>query len=227
MTKSRNILKQRAVWTQQQEAIVLARYPHEKTEKIAADIGQTVEVTFRKAKSLGLKKTPEYLASPDACRLRRDNPSSVAHRFPKGHVPANKGIKGISYPGMKATQFQKGQKTHNWLPIGAELKSPEGYLMRKVTDTGVTRKDYIPVHRLLWIEHHGAIPHGYRLAFKDLNKGNITLDNLELVTAAEMMRRNTIHNLPEELKEVLQLKGALNRRITCHERHNGTKKSPV
>lgn len=39
------------------------------------------------------------------------------------------------------------------------------------------------------------------------------------VTDAEMMKRNTIHNLPEELKEVLQLKGALNRRITCHERN--------
>jgi hypothetical protein len=227
MTKSRNILTPRAIWTKEQEAIVLARYPHEKTEKIAADIGQTVEVTFRKAKSMGLKKTPEYLASPDACRLRRDNPNSVAHRFPKGHVPINKGIKGISYPGMEATQFKKGEKPHTWLPIGTELKSPEGYLMRKMTDTGVTRHDYIPVHRLLWIQHHGVIPAGQRLAFKDLDKTNITIDNLELVTAAEMMRRNTIHNLPEELKEVLQLKGALNRRITCHERHNRTKKSSV
>lgn len=43
MSKNRGINKPRAVWTAAQEAAVLARYPHEKTKKIAADIGMTFE----------------------------------------------------------------------------------------------------------------------------------------------------------------------------------------
>ena len=33
--------------------------------------------------------------------------SGLKGYFPKGHVPANKGKKGISYEGMEATQFKK------------------------------------------------------------------------------------------------------------------------
>lgn len=110
-----------------------ARYPHEKTERIAADIGMTLQQVYHKARSMGISKTPEYRASPDAQRLRRGDNVGAAYRFPKGHVPANKGAKGISYPGMEATQFKKGQKSFNWMPLGSERHSKGGYLQRKMT----------------------------------------------------------------------------------------------
>lgn len=227
ITKNRGILAPRKVWSDDEIALLKKRYPHERTENIARDLGISVDKIYAKAAWMGLSKTSEYLASPDACRLRRDNPNSVAHRFPKGHVPVNKGIKGISYPGMEATQFKKGQKPHTWLPIGSERMSKEGYLQVKLRDTGVTRHDFMPVHHLVWELHRSAIPEGHRITFIDGDKTLIVIENLEAVSIAEMMRRNSIHNLPEELKEVLQLKGALNRRITCHERHNHIKKSSV
>lgn len=62
----------------------------------------------------------------------------------------------------------------------------------------------------------------------DLNKAMLTPKELHhLQLCIDTMKRNTIHNLPPELKEVCQLQGALNRRITCHERRKRTEKTPV
>lgn len=219
MTKSRGIHKPRVVWTEGQIEQMRSRYPHEKTEKIAADIGMTLERTYRKAIRMGLRKTAEYMDSPDAGRLRRDNPKSVEFRFKKGIVPHNKGVKGVCHPGCVATQFKKGQKSHLWMPLGSERYSKGGYLQRKIADTGYPPRDWKGVHILLWEQHNSPVPQGHAVAFRDGDKTRIAIGNLELISRADLMKRNTVHNLPEELKEVLQLKGALNRRITCHERN--------
>jgi len=216
MTKSRGILGPRHKWTPLQLEALREWFPHTKTAKVADALGLTVELVNRKAYRLGLKKTPEYLASDDACRLRRDAKAGILYRFPKGNQPWNKGVKGVSYPGSEATQFKKGQKSHTWKPLGTERLSKEGYLQRKMFDTGCTRRDFVAVHHLLWREHFGEIPEGHKIAFKDGDKTNIVIGNLELVTDAEMMRRNTIHNLPRELKQVIQLNGAIKRRIKKH-----------
>lgn len=216
MTKSRNMNKPRAVWTDEQTAIVRARYPNEKTETIALDVGKTTEQVFRRAITLGIKKTESYLASPDACRLRRGEHVGLATQFKKGSVPVNKGVKGIRYPGTEATQFKKGEHPHTWLPIGSERWSSDGYLRRKMTDTGYPPRDWVAVHILLWQARHGAIPKGHKVVFKDGDKKNIAPENLDLLTNAEMMKRNSVHNLPKELKQVIQLTGALKRRINNH-----------
>ena len=214
MTKSRGIFPPKVFWTAEQEEVLRARYPHEKSEKIAADLGKPVHKIYAKANRIGLKKTPEYLASPDAQRLRSGDNVGAAYRYPKGHVPFNKGVKGVCYEGCKPTQFKPGRLPHTWTQIGTERLSKEGYLQRKITDTGVTRRDYVAVHHLLWIEHNGPIPAGHAVAFKDGNKQRISLDNLELVSRAELMRRNSYHNnYPKEVAQLIQLRGALQRKI--------------
>lgn len=54
---------------------------------------------------------------------------------------------------------------------------------------------------------------GNALTFRDGNKQNTTLDNLQLVSRADLMRRNTRHNLPPELNELIGLRAALVRKI--------------
>lgn len=60
------------------------------------------------------------------------------------------------------------------------------------------------------------------MAFKDGNKQNCDISNLELVSRIEMMKRNTIHNLPSDLKELVQLKGRLNKQINKRDNHEHT-----
>jgi hypothetical protein len=129
---------------------------------------------------------------------------------------------------MRETQFKKGQMhgqaQRNWKPIGSERISKDGYLERKVSDEDYShlpadeanrkrQRRWVAVHRLVWEEANGPIPAGHKLAFRNGNKRDIQLDNLECVSDAEWMRRNTVHNLPKPVARAVQLLGALNRQI--------------
>jgi hypothetical protein len=164
---------------------------------------------------MGLRKSAEYLASADACGLRRGNNVGATTRFGAGHVPANKGLRRPGYsPGrMASTQFKPGQKPHTWKPIGTTRLSKDGYLQRKVSDTGYPPRDWVGVHILTWQKKHGPVPKGFAVAFKDRDRTHISLDNLELISRRELMQRNTIHNYPPELTEVIRLGAALKRRL--------------
>jgi hypothetical protein len=183
-----------------------------------------VAQVYAHASTMGLKKSAEFLASVCrelGARLAR-HPSAIAHRIQPGNVPVNKGVRSPGYaPGrMAETQFKKGQMPHTWKPIGSMRHDDDGYLQVKVSGTGYPPRDWRQVHRLLWEELHGPLPspNTHALVFKDGDKTNIMDANLELITRAELMRRNTIHRLPRELVEVIQLKGSIKRVITCRKR---------
>lgn len=101
--------------------------------------------------------------------------------FEKGRVPANKGKKGISYPGMEATQFKKGQKPINHRPVGSERVNVQGYVEIKVAEPSKWRLK----HQVVWEKHNGPIPKGFGILFKDGNGQNVELDNLMLITKAQ------------------------------------------
>jgi len=100
-------------------------------------------------------------------------------------------------------------------PVGAQRVDDRGYLLRKVTDTGRGRRDWREEHVLVWESFRGPVPHGHVIAFKDSNKAHIEIGNLECIPRAQLMARNSIANLPADLKEVMWLKGALIRRINA------------
>jgi len=210
----------RRLWSAAEVSVLSARFPHERTANIALDLGRPLHSIYRKADLLGIKKTAAYLASPAACRLRPYDCRGVDFRYPKGHVPANKGVKGWQAGGKSIeTQFKAGHVPHGWRPIGTERTSKEGYLQRKLTNTGVTRRDYVAVHHIIWRAAGFDIPQGYRLTFKDGDKTHIALDNLELVSIAEMMRRNSYHNYGKEIAQLVQLRGAVTRQINRREKN--------
>ncbi|MBF8176947.1 HNH endonuclease [Herminiimonas contaminans] len=167
------------------------------------------------ATKLQLKKSEEFLQSADSGRIKNLTSIGAQYRFPKGHQPANKGKKmpGFAPGRMAETQYAKGNVPPNYLPLGSERYSKEGYLQRKMTDTGYPPKDWVPVHWLLWIQHNGPIPSGHRVCFKDRNKKNIVIENLELLSVAEMMKRNSRHNYPAEINEVIYARASLTRHI--------------
>ena len=201
----------RRLWTPEEEADLAAMYPDAPMPALIEHFQREDKAIYNKAKSMGLKRSPEYLASDHACRLRKGDNVGAAHRFKTGQTPWNKGRKGVSYEGCKATQFRKGNKPHTWVPVGTE-QIRDGYLWRKVTDHG-GRFDWKQVHVMLWEHRHGPVPDGLILVFRDRNKQNIQLDNLELVTRAELCRRNSIHRYPPEVKELIRLQKRLEREI--------------
>lgn len=210
----------REFWTEEEIALLRKLYPHFTSLAIARTMGRTEGAISGQARKLGLKKSEEHL-KVNGGRWRGDHPNSVPHRFPKGLVPWNKGKHVVTGGRSAETRFKPGSKPGNWMPIGSERITNDGYLHRKLTDTGYPPRDWVPVHHIAWKEAGRQIPTGFRLVFKDGNKLNVALDNLELVSIADLMRRNTIHNLPPEVRDVINLRRALVRKINRHERAQG------
>jgi HNH endonuclease len=197
-------------------------FPHISTFKVAKRLKRSVCSVNGMATKFGLHKTEKYLASPDACRLRRGDNIGAAYRFPPGHVPANKGLRrpgyALTHGRMVETTFKKGQRPPNYDPVGTIKPNADGYLRIKLSDIpnngkGANDKNWEFVHRRVWEAAHGPIPKGHRIWWKDGNHANCALENLELLSDKEHMARTTIHTLPPELKDTIMLAGRLKREI--------------
>lgn len=201
-------------------------YPDAITADLARAIGRTERQVYSQASSLGLSKSDAFMSSDRSGRMQRgkQDPRLQATQFKPGTEPWNKGRKGWKAGGRSAeTRFKAGRpvwEAPNYKPIGSVRMSKDGYLERKVSDDRnvYTTKRWVAVHRLVWQAHHGDIPPGHAVVFRrgchTTIEGEITADRLELVTRAELMRRNSLHtNYPREICQLIQLRGALNRKI--------------
>ncbi|KAF0812762.1 hypothetical protein IGB42_02605 [Andreprevotia sp. IGB-42] len=211
-------MAKRKQWTARQTYLLRELYPEMTAEDLVSILGHSKAVIYGKANALGLKKSEAFHAGPRSGRT--DGLLGSSFRFQKGSRPWNKGTKGLQLGG-EATQFKKGHRPHTWRPIGSERVTKEGYVEVKLRDSGTTRFDYVSVHHLVWELHHGPIPEGHAVCFKDRNPMNHHPDNLELLTKRELMLRNTVHNLPPEIVTAVQLRGALIRKINNWSKKNG------
>jgi hypothetical protein len=57
------------------------------------------------------------------------------------------------------------------------------------------------------------------VVFKDGNQLNCIIENLECISNAELMQRNTIHRFPAELKSTIRLVNKLKRNINAKEQN--------
>jgi len=218
VTKSRGINSPRVPWTTGQLAILRREYPHKPTAEVARLVGHTLSSTYQTAQRLGILKSEAYLASPASGRL--DGVRGSSHRFTKGNTAWNKGTHWKAGGRSPETRFKPGQRPHTWRPIGSERVTDDGIRQRKITDTGYPPKDWKSIHVMMWETENGPVPPGHIVIFKDGNRENLVLDNFELVTRQELMRRNSYHTrYPKEIGLVIQLKGALQRQINKRERH--------
>jgi hypothetical protein len=201
-------------WTDDEDETVRLNYANYPTFLIAFLLGRSDRAVYQRALDLGLKKSREYLAGPHAWRW--DGKRGGATRFKPGHASWNKGRKGWRAGGRSAeTRFRPGQMPTNHKPVGYERVNADGYRERKVAEP----KTFRAVHVLLWQEHLGPVPQGFAVIFKNGNKADIRIDNLALVSRADLMRRNSYHNrYPKEIALAIQLKGALQRQINKRER---------
>lgn len=212
----------RQVWTEQQTEALVELYPHIPTDWIAQAMGRPIKSVYTKARALGLKKTEAFLASELAGRIQTGSNIGVDGRFQKGLTPWNKGTSYVAGGRSAETRFKPGVRqgvaVKLYKPIGSERLSKDGYLERKINDNMPPQKRWRAVHLIEWEAINGPLPAGHAIAFKDGDKTNRAPDNLELITRAELMRRNTYHRYPKEIARVVQLRGAITRQINKRER---------
>lgn len=114
--------------------------------------------------------------------------SGLTSHFKKGHVPINKGTKGIFNFGGNRTSFRKGNKPHNVMPVGTRILKSDDYWWTKISDKP---NKWRQTHRLLWEELHGPLAKNQVLIFLDGDKNNLDVKNLQAITKAEHIRMNT------------------------------------
>lgn len=119
--------------------------------------------------------------------------------FEKGATPHNKGRKcapgpGGLHPNARRTQFKRGQMSgtaqHNYKPIGYERITEDGYVERKISDTGTARERWRAVHLLNWEAINGPLPASHALKCLDGDKQNTDPGNWELVHRGILARLN-------------------------------------
>ena len=117
--------------------------------------------------------------------LRRYNlKTGNTGQFKKYKEPWNKGLKG--YIGANKTSFKKGNIPPNYKPVGSERVTRDGYTEVKIKDPNKWELK----HRHIYKKHYGEIPSGYNVIFADKNISNFDIDNLILVSKAEMLMLN-------------------------------------
>jgi len=216
MTKRRIHTEPRRFWSKSDIRKLKKLYPDTPGPELSAALGRQLRAVYAMASHLGLHKSDRFLAdAKKSGRFDKLTTAGMPHRFPKGHVPPNKGIKGWQAGGRsKETQFKKGHKTPHWsgknYSVGDLRFNADGYVDIKVKEGYNCWRQF---HVFFWEHFNGPLPKGHCLRFKDGDRFNIDLDNLQLLTRAENLKLNSIYNYPPELVSAIKTLGALKRRI--------------
>lgn len=186
---------------------ILDNYTTMPIKRLAKKINRSSTFVYSRLKERGLK-VPKYATD----RFRKES------QYKKGRTSHNKGKKQKDYMSkeglerVKRTRFKKGSVPHNTLHDGAISirKDKSGHYYRYIR---ISKGKWDLLQREVWRITHGPIPKGMIIVFKDGDSMNCNIENLEMISRSENMKRNTIMNYPEELRGLMILNSKLKNKI--------------
>ncbi len=211
----------RHIYTEVEDKLIMELYPKNPTELIAEKLNVTIYSVYARANLLGVKKDATYLLNQNKILGKRLAASDLGHRFEKGIIPVNKGKKQTEYMSpegierTKNTRFKKGQTATHLQHFKDRMitKRFDSKIQRPYWWIRISKRVWKMYHVEVWERDNGPVSKGNIIVFKDGNSLNCIIENLECITLAENMRRNTIQRYPEELKSTFRLIGKLKKKI--------------
>lgn len=209
--KKRHLQKK---WTPEEIALLKEHYPTSTTIVMQDLLKRSACSIYKKAHQLGVCKAEEFITQ----RTLNLVEAGKRYRYPKGNRPLNTGKKQTTYMSpeaierTKATRFRKGHAPHNKKEIGHQRITQDGYLEVKVAEPN----RFVLLHRWIWKIWNGPIPKGHRVHFKNGDKLNCDINNLELLTSQQAMEKNRISGYPVELQQVIRLNNKLTKKINSY-----------
>lgn len=186
------------LYTQYEIDTILQMFPNHTSKQIAEKLGlnmKNIDNKIRAMRKQGfeLKKCADY----EYFYFKKGH--NGGNQFAKGSIPFNKGIKGIIK--KHSTSFKKGNIPHNIMPIGSFKKSGDyQYIKIGMPNTWEAHQRHI------YQKHHSVIlQKNDMIVFIDGNKLNFAIENLLRITRTENIAKNSIQNLPAELKKSIFL----------------------
>lgn len=176
------------------DAMLCKFFADRPTAHVAALLGRSVASVISRARKLGLRKSPDYLATPASGRLQRGSAIGASTRYAKGAAPLNKGLKrpeGWSPGRMGQTQYKKAQAPRNWRPIGS-VRVIKGYQFTKIADERMVSwvRNWRQTHIVNWEAVNGPIPEGFALKSLDGDRRNTDASNWTCVPRGVLPRLN-------------------------------------
>ena len=214
--------RRRRLWSEADLDILRRAYADTPTALLAARFSRSTACVSQKARTLGLRKNADFMASPESGRMAKGTTRGAGSRFVKGHKTWNTGLRYTAGGRSAETRFQPGRRpeeARNYRPIGSVRLSRDGYLERKVSDDPslVPARRWQFVHRLVWEAAHGPVPAGHVVAFAPGQFTNVLellmVDRLVCRSRAEHARHNSMWGRNPELMKLYQLKGAITRQV--------------
>lgn len=174
------------LFTHSQVEFIKEKYQLHPAKKVAELLNKTCNGTFTEAQIKAFVKNHGI------------NCNRTGH-FKKGRTPWNAGTKGVMKPNK--TSFKKGDVPINHRSVGSERITRDGYREIKVSEPN----KWELLHRFNWALEHGRENMPENLRFKDNNKMNCDVNNLEPVSNQEHMALNQMgfNKMPEEVKPIV------------------------
>lgn len=200
----------RTFWTAKEIKFITENYSDMNSKDIATILNRPLSGIYGKANTLGLYKSNEYIKNMLKFEGKKLAEFGKNYQFKKENIPYNYGKKMPAeiYEKCKRTMFKKGNKPTNTKKKGDERKDVDGYTYVKIAD-----KNWQLKHRIIWESVNGSIPDDSIIIFKDKNIENFDINNLQMITKTENMLRNTIHQYPKPIQQVIKLKNKLKKKI--------------
>lgn len=223
-------MKKRRYWTPVEEQMLRQHYADTRTEVLAELFNRDARRVLAKARAMGLRKSRELIAEIAREKSAAPGHGGKAHQFKPGTAPWNKGAHYVAGGRSAETRFRPGNKPPTWVPVGSyrivDQKNGGPELQVKVNDEpGPNSVRWRPMARHVWELAHGPVPANHIVVFKPGRRStrpeDVTLDAIELITRQELMRRNTVHNLPPVFADVARLRGVLHRAMNSRNKKEG------
>lgn len=157
-------------YTEEQQVFIKEHVQGRTTEELTDLVNERFGINLSISQIRAYKKNNKLLSGVDA-------------KFKKGRTSHNKGKSG---GGWKPTEFKKGHRPYNYMPVGSERVNGDGYVDIKIADPNKWRAK----HLIVWEAANGLVPKGYVILFGDQNRRNFDLDNLLLVSKKQMLTLN-------------------------------------
>ena len=203
----------RRPYTQQEIDYIKEHYPTTLNRDICIALGRTEGSIGSVSLRLGLKKDKVYLQKLKTGEIG----NSAKTMFTKGNASWNKGLKGLT--NKSSTKFKKGHIPHNAKESDGAIsirKDKNGTCYRFIR---VALGKWYHYGRWVWEEKNGKIPKGMCLWHIDRDSLNDNIENLEVITRRDNIKRNSIVNYTHEQRSILKIISKINKKVSSHEKH--------
>ena len=193
------------LWTDTEIEYLRTHYATSYMSDMCMYFNRSEKSIYMQAFLMGLKKDDKF---------KRDNvrekmsPNFLAHCKKKGCVGVGYKMSKERYEKCSLTMFKKGDLPAKTNPVGTLFFWKRGEVWIR---TGFKQRELY--HRYVWKQHNGEIPKDRIVSFIDGNSQNCDISNLQLISRADNMARNSINRYPKEFKSKVFLLAWFRRKI--------------